>query len=70
MKNQSIISIRHLRKEYPNVVPLEDVSAEIKRGDFRDRPFRNREIHAAKVYQSFGNADIGGDYGRRCLYYG
>lgn len=33
MKNQSIISIRHLRKEYPNVVPLEDVSAEIKRGE-------------------------------------
>lgn len=29
----SIISIRHLRKEYPNVTPLQDVSVEIKKGE-------------------------------------
>ncbi len=29
----SIISIRHLCKEYPNVTPLRDVSVEIKRGE-------------------------------------
>lgn len=33
MKNQSIISIQHLRKEYPDVVPLKDVSVEIKKGE-------------------------------------
>ena len=29
----SMIKIEHLRKEYPNVTPLEDVSAEINKGD-------------------------------------
>ena len=29
----SMISIRHLCKEYPNVIPLRDVSVEIKRGE-------------------------------------
>ena len=29
----SLIQIEHLRKEYPNVTPLKDVSVEIKRGD-------------------------------------
>ena len=29
----SIISIRHLCKEYPNVTPLKDVSVEIKKGE-------------------------------------
>lgn len=29
----SMIKIEHLRKEYPNVTPLEDVSVEINRGD-------------------------------------
>ena len=28
-----MISIRHLRKEYPGVTPLKDVSAEIGRGE-------------------------------------
>lgn len=32
-ESQSIISIRHLRKEYPNVTPLRDVSVEIKKGE-------------------------------------
>lgn len=31
--NTSMISIRHLRKEYPNVTPLKDVSVEIKKGE-------------------------------------
>lgn len=30
-EGRSIISIRHLRKEYPNVTPLRDVSVEIKK---------------------------------------
>ena len=29
----SMIKIEHLRKEYPNVTPLEDVSVEINKGD-------------------------------------
>ena len=29
----SMITIEHLRKEYPNVTPLQDVSAEINKGD-------------------------------------
>ena len=28
-----MIKISHLRKEYPNVIPLEDVSVEIHKGD-------------------------------------
>ena len=32
-EDRSIISIRHLRKEYPNVIPLRDVSVEIKKGE-------------------------------------
>ncbi|HBI51848.1 MAG TPA: amino acid ABC transporter ATP-binding protein, partial [Ruminococcaceae bacterium] len=28
-----MIKIEHLRKEYPNVTPLEDVSVEINKGD-------------------------------------
>mgnify|MGYP003315682274 CR=1 FL=1 len=28
-----MISIRHVRKEYPNVTPLKDVNAEIGRGE-------------------------------------
>ena len=32
-EDRSIISIRHLRKEYPNVTPLRDVSVEIKKGE-------------------------------------
>lgn len=31
--NTSMISIRHLCKEYPNVTPLKDVSVEIKKGE-------------------------------------
>ena len=31
--DQSVISIRHLRKEYPDVTPLADVSAEVKKGE-------------------------------------
>ena len=31
--NTSMISIRHLCKEYPNVTPLRDVSVEIKKGE-------------------------------------
>lgn len=31
--NTSMISIRHLSKEYPNVTPLRDVSVEIKKGE-------------------------------------
>lgn len=33
MSEQSMISLRHLRKEYPNVVPLRDISAEIRKGE-------------------------------------
>ena len=29
----SMIKIEHLRKEYPNVTPLQDVSVEINKGD-------------------------------------
>jgi polar amino acid transport system ATP-binding protein len=29
----SLIKIEHLRKEYPNVTPLKDVSVEINKGD-------------------------------------
>ena len=29
----SLIKIEHLRKEYPDVTPLEDVSTEINKGD-------------------------------------
>lgn len=29
----SLISVRHMRKEYPNIVPLKDISAEIGKGD-------------------------------------
>ena len=29
----SMIKIEHLRKEYPNVTPLQDVNAEINKGD-------------------------------------
>lgn len=32
-EEKSMISIRHLCKEYPNVTPLQDVSVEIKRGE-------------------------------------
>ncbi len=31
--SETIISIRHLKKEYPNVTPLKDVSVDIKKGD-------------------------------------
>ncbi len=31
--NMSMIKIEHLRKEYPNVTPLKDVSVEINKGD-------------------------------------
>lgn len=33
MPEQSMITIRHLRKEYPNAVPLRDVSVEIGKGE-------------------------------------
>lgn len=33
MNGDTIITIEHLRKEYPNVTPLTDVNAQIKRGD-------------------------------------
>ena len=33
MNNEPLISINHLRKEYPNVTPLTDVSATIYKGD-------------------------------------
>ena len=29
----SLIEVKHLRKEYPNVIPLKDVNAEIERGE-------------------------------------
>ena len=29
----SIIEVKHLRKEYPNAVPLKDVNAEIDEGE-------------------------------------
>ena len=35
-EDRSIISIRHLRKEYPNVIPLRDVSVEIKKVQLRN----------------------------------
>ncbi len=31
--SETMITIRHLRKEYPNVTPLKDVSTEIKKGE-------------------------------------
>ena len=31
--SETLIRIEHLRKEYPNVVPLEDVSIEVNKGD-------------------------------------
>ena len=33
MSEQSMISLRHVRKEYPNVVPLQDISVEIRKGE-------------------------------------
>ncbi len=33
MSGQSMISLRHVRKEYPNVVPLQDISVEIRKGE-------------------------------------
>lgn len=29
----SLISVRHMRKEYSNIVPLKDINAEIGKGD-------------------------------------
>ena len=31
--SDTIITIKHLRKEYPNVTPLKDVNTEIRRGE-------------------------------------
>lgn len=33
MSEQSMISLRHVCKEYPNVVPLQDISVEIRKGE-------------------------------------
>lgn len=66
-EDRSIISIRHLRKEYPNVIPLRDVSVEIKkrRSDFHYRPVRHRKINPAALYQPSGDAHRRRDRGGR-----
>ena len=36
----SLIEIRHLRKEYPEAVPLQDVSVDIDQGEVVFRGYR------------------------------
>ena len=49
----SMISIRHLCKQYPNVTPLRDINLEIKKGEVIS--IGNRKINPASLYQSSGD---------------
>lgn len=62
-----MIVIRNLRKEYPNITPLQNVNAEIKkrRCDLDHRTLGHGKKHAAALYQSSGNPNLRRDSGGR-----
>ena len=53
-----MIEIEHLKKEYENVTPLEDVNVTINEGDIIS-------VIAFKVHKPFGDSDLRHDKGGR-----
>ena len=65
MKNEKgtegtlMIKLEHVRKVYPNAVPLSDVNAEIRGGRLHYRVLRHGKEHAAPLHQPSGAAERG-----------
>ena len=73
-----MIKLEHVKKEYPNVTPLQDVTVEVHKDDvisiigpsgtgkstLLHRSVRYRKEHTAALHQSAGTADSGQNLGR------